>query len=89
MSSLYLPRSSVLTEGTVLGFSQPTLVSQNGQILSTGGSYTASGSIVGAIAYLQTGACGLNGDNCLSKPTELTLDCSRLNYADPQLSRPR
>ncbi|VDB95501.1 unnamed protein product [Peniophora sp. CBMAI 1063] len=53
------------------GFGTPTLVSQNGAILSTGGSYTANGQIVGAIAYLQTGACGLNGDNCLTVETTL------------------
>ncbi|VDB98556.1 unnamed protein product [Peniophora sp. CBMAI 1063] len=43
------------------GFGTPTLVSQSGVILSTGAPYTANGEIVGAIAYLQTGACGLNG----------------------------
>ncbi|EIM83159.1 uncharacterized protein STEHIDRAFT_141346 [Stereum hirsutum FP-91666 SS1] len=53
------------------GFGTPTLVSQSGQILSTGGTYTAGGAIVGAIAYLQTGGCGLNGDYCTTVETTL------------------
>ncbi|KAF9014226.1 glycopeptide [Cyathus striatus] len=45
------------------GFGTPTLV-QNGQILSTGGDYTSNGPLVDAIAYLQTGSCGINGEGC-------------------------
>ncbi|KAF8991293.1 glycopeptide [Cyathus striatus] len=45
------------------GFGTPTLV-QNGHILSTGGDYTTNGPIVAAIAYLQTGGCGINGEGC-------------------------
>ena len=43
---------------------QPTLRSQSGATLSTGGAYTANGPLVGAIAYLQTGSCGANGEGC-------------------------
>ncbi|VDB95500.1 unnamed protein product [Peniophora sp. CBMAI 1063] len=53
------------------GKGTPTLVSQNGQILSTGGAYTINGPLRGAIAYLQTGPCGLNGENCIIVETSL------------------
>ncbi|KAF9780091.1 hypothetical protein BJ322DRAFT_1112767 [Thelephora terrestris] len=49
----------------------PTLISQKGQVLSTGGSYTSNGPLIGAIAYLQTGSCGLNGDHCTTVETTL------------------
>ncbi|KAH7912368.1 glycopeptide [Hygrophoropsis aurantiaca] len=52
------------------GYGTPTLV-QNGNILSTGSPCTSNGPIVSAIAYLQTGACGLNGENCTT--VEITL----------------
>ncbi|KAJ3991426.1 glycopeptide, partial [Lentinula boryana] len=52
------------------GSGTPTLV-QNGNVLSTGSSYTASGEIT-AIAYLnRNGECLLNGENCTT--LELTL----------------
>nr|GAT53083.1 predicted protein [Mycena chlorophos] len=41
----------------------PTLI-QNGNVLSTGGAYTTNGPISAAIAYLQTGSCGFNGEDC-------------------------
>ncbi|KAE9394817.1 glycopeptide [Gymnopus androsaceus JB14] len=53
------------------GRGTPTLVSQDGAILSTGGAFTADGPIIGAIAYLQTGGCGLNGDSCTAVETTL------------------
>jgi len=53
------------------GTGTPTLVSQNGVILSTGAAYTADAPIIGAIAYLQTGGCGLNGDFCTAVETTL------------------
>jgi len=53
------------------GFGTPTLVSQNGAILSTGGSVTFGGPLIGAIAYLQTGGCGLNGEGCTLVETTL------------------
>ncbi|KAF8900901.1 glycopeptide [Mucidula mucida] len=53
------------------GYGTPTLISQSGTVLSTGGDYTSSGPIVGAIAYLQTGNCGFNGDSCTLIETTL------------------
>ncbi|KAF8178868.1 glycopeptide, partial [Mycena galopus ATCC 62051] len=49
----------------------PTLIGQGGEVLSTGGAYTSNGPLIGAIAYLQTGACGFNGENCLMVETTL------------------
>ncbi|KAJ6490119.1 hypothetical protein C8R45DRAFT_868179 [Mycena sanguinolenta] len=46
------------------GFGTPTLISQNGVVLSTGPAYTSNGPIIDAIAYLQTGGCGFNGEGC-------------------------
>ncbi|KAF9004826.1 hypothetical protein BDZ89DRAFT_1145507 [Hymenopellis radicata] len=40
-------------------------------VLSTGGDYTSNGPIIGAIAYLQTGGCGFNGDSCTLVETTL------------------
>jgi len=55
------------------GSGTPTLISQNGQILSTGADYTQNGPLVGARAYLQGNGvqCGFNGDHC--SVVELTL----------------
>ncbi|THU95539.1 glycopeptide [Dendrothele bispora CBS 962.96] len=39
---------------------------QNGRVLSTGGSFTSNGPFLAAIAYLQTGNCGFNGENCMT-----------------------
>ncbi|KAJ6522031.1 glycopeptide [Mycena capillaripes] len=44
-------------------FGTPTLI-QGGRVLSTGGDYTKNGALLGAIAYLQTGGCGFNGEGC-------------------------
>lgn len=44
------------------GTGTPTLI-LDGQIVSTGADYVGSGSVSG-IAYLQTGDCGFNGENC-------------------------
>ncbi|KAH7912369.1 glycopeptide [Hygrophoropsis aurantiaca] len=52
------------------GYGTPTLV-QNGNILSTGGPYTSNGPFESAIAYLQTGNCGLNGEECTMVETTL------------------
>ncbi|THU79758.1 hypothetical protein K435DRAFT_697149 [Dendrothele bispora CBS 962.96] len=52
------------------GRGTPQLV-QNGKVLSTGGSLTKNGPFPAAIAYLQTGNCGLNGENCMI--VEMTL----------------
>ncbi|PFH47478.1 hypothetical protein AMATHDRAFT_6695 [Amanita thiersii Skay4041] len=57
------------------GRGTPRLV-QDGKILSRGKDFTIKGPLEAAIAYLQTGSCGLNGDGCtiveatLVNPTE-------------------
>ncbi|KZV63020.1 glycopeptide [Peniophora sp. CONT] len=53
------------------GYGTPTLISQSGSVLSTGGAYTVNGQLIGAIAYLQTGSCGFNGDGCTMVETTL------------------
>ncbi|KZT53965.1 Glp-like protein [Calocera cornea HHB12733] len=45
------------------GYGTPTLI-QGGNVLSTGGAYTSNGPLGAAIAYLQTGSCGFNGEGC-------------------------
>ncbi|THU85268.1 hypothetical protein K435DRAFT_822463 [Dendrothele bispora CBS 962.96] len=52
------------------GRGTPQLV-QRGNILSSGGSFTSNGPFPAAIAYLQTGNCLLNGENCMT--VEMTL----------------
>ncbi|KAI0032087.1 hypothetical protein K488DRAFT_78669 [Vararia minispora EC-137] len=50
----------------------PVLRGQNGQALPlTDGRYTSDGPLIAAIAYLQTGSCGDNGENCLTVETTL------------------
>ncbi|KAF8887699.1 glycopeptide [Mucidula mucida] len=53
------------------GYGTPKLISQSGSVLSTGGDYTSNGPLIGAIAYLQTGNCGFNGDSCTLIETTL------------------
>ncbi|TDL18826.1 glycopeptide [Rickenella mellea] len=50
------------------GFGKPTL-SVDGEVL--GGDFTSNGPLGGAIAYLQTGNCGPNGENCTVVETTL------------------
>ncbi|CAL1707121.1 unnamed protein product [Somion occarium] len=45
------------------GHGTPTLI-QGAETLSTGQDYTSEGVLSSAIAYLQTGDCGFNGENC-------------------------
>ncbi|TBU27807.1 hypothetical protein BD311DRAFT_723604 [Dichomitus squalens] len=52
------------------GAGTPTLV-QDGNILSMGRDYVSDGPLISAIAYLQTGNCGLNGENCTTVETTL------------------
>ncbi|KAF9561904.1 glycopeptide [Agrocybe pediades] len=52
------------------GFGTPRLI-QGGNVLSTGGDFTSNGPLVGAIAYLQTGSCGFNGEGCTLIETTL------------------
>ncbi|KAI0308458.1 hypothetical protein OF83DRAFT_1019274, partial [Amylostereum chailletii] len=51
-------------------FPQPTLKA-GGKTLSTGSPFTQNGPLVAAIAYLQTGVCGDNAENCLLLETTL------------------
>ncbi|KAF5309381.1 hypothetical protein D9619_012482 [Psilocybe cf. subviscida] len=52
------------------GFGTPTLI-QGGNVLSTGGDFTSNGPLTAAIAYLQTGNCGFNGEGCTLIETTL------------------
>ncbi|KAF9047790.1 glycopeptide [Panaeolus papilionaceus] len=52
------------------GRGTPTLI-QGGRVLSTGGDFTINGPLTAAIAYLQTGNCGFNGDGCTLLETTL------------------
>ncbi|EJU05206.1 hypothetical protein DACRYDRAFT_19782 [Dacryopinax primogenitus] len=67
------------------GHGTPTLV-QGGNILSKGGDYTANCPFASAIAYLQTGSCGLNGEGC--SMVELSLINSQTSTADVTLIPP-
>ncbi|KAJ7144546.1 hypothetical protein C8R44DRAFT_692047 [Mycena epipterygia] len=68
--------SSVRAESHTVTFTNncgrgtPTLI-QNGNVLSTGGAFTSNGPLIGAIAYLQTGSCGFNGEGCTMVETTL------------------
>ncbi|EGO03623.1 hypothetical protein SERLA73DRAFT_83713 [Serpula lacrymans var. lacrymans S7.3] len=62
--------SHTVTFSNNCGYGTPTLI-QNGNVLSTGGAYTSNGPLTGAIAYLQTGNCGFNGDSCTMVETTL------------------
>jgi len=52
------------------GHGTPTLI-QGGRVLSTGQTVTINGPLLGAIAYLQTGSCGFNGEGCTLIETSL------------------
>ncbi|KAJ6537209.1 glycopeptide [Mycena vulgaris] len=52
------------------GFGTPRLI-QGPNTLSTGGTFTINGPLHGAIAYLQTGGCGFNGEGCTIVETTL------------------
>ncbi|KAH8113589.1 glycopeptide [Phellopilus nigrolimitatus] len=52
------------------GFGTPTLI-QGANVLSTGADYVSNGPLISAIAYLQTGNCGFNGEQCTLIETTL------------------
>ncbi|KAF8419260.1 hypothetical protein L210DRAFT_3426224, partial [Boletus edulis BED1] len=54
---------------TRCGYGTPTLM-YNGKNVLTGDTYTSNGPFSG-IAYLQTGGCNLNGENCTLLETTL------------------
>ncbi|KAF8171022.1 hypothetical protein K438DRAFT_1773429 [Mycena galopus ATCC 62051] len=66
-----LAESHTVTFSNNCGYGTPTLIGEGGVVLSTGGAYTINGPLNGAIAYLQTGGCGFNGENCLMVETTL------------------
>ncbi|KAJ7472907.1 Glp-like protein [Mycena galericulata] len=76
LALLAIAASTVRAETHTITFSNncghgtPTLI-QNGNVLSTGGAYTNNGPISAAIAYLQTGSCGFNGEGCTMIETTL------------------
>ncbi|GJE97611.1 glycopeptide [Phanerochaete sordida] len=47
------------------------LLKAGGATLSTGGDYTSNGPLISAIAFLQTGSCGDNGEGCTLIETTL------------------
>ncbi|VDC05663.1 unnamed protein product [Peniophora sp. CBMAI 1063] len=63
--------SHTITFTNKCGRGNPVLRSQSGATLSTGGAYTINGPLIGAIAYLQTGSCGANGEGCTLVETTL------------------
>lgn len=63
--------SHTVTFNNKCGYGTPYLRASNGAVLSTGGSYTSNGALEGAIAYLQTGSCGNNGEGCTLVETTL------------------
>ncbi|KAI5116219.1 hypothetical protein M0805_006770 [Coniferiporia weirii] len=48
----------------------PMLI-QGPNVLSTGGTFVSNGPLISAIAYLQTGSCGFNGEGCTLIETTL------------------
>ncbi|THU97547.1 glycopeptide [Dendrothele bispora CBS 962.96] len=52
------------------GRGTPMLI-QGPNVLSTGGDFTSNGPLTSAIAYLQTGNCGFNGEGCTIVETTL------------------
>ncbi|KAF7351781.1 Glycopeptide [Mycena sanguinolenta] len=66
-----LAETHTVTFANNCGFGTPTLIGQGGAVLSTGGAYTSNGPLIGAIAYLQTGGCGFNGEGCTLVETTL------------------
>ncbi|VDB95499.1 unnamed protein product [Peniophora sp. CBMAI 1063] len=69
--------SHTITFTNRCGFGTPTLVS-HGAVLSTGGAFTINGPI-NATAFLQTGSCGSNGENCCDLNVSLSASASVCN----------
>ncbi|EIW52330.1 glycopeptide [Trametes versicolor FP-101664 SS1] len=67
------------------GSGTPTLV-QGGRVLSTGGDFVSNGPLNSAVAYLQTGQCGFDGQNCAA--VEMTLANPSDSFADISLIPP-
>jgi len=73
-----LAESHTVSFNNKCGFGTPMLI-QGPNTLSTGASYTSNGPLSSAIAYLQTGKCSFNGEQCLL--AELTLNNPNPNIA--------
>ncbi|KAJ7760167.1 hypothetical protein B0H14DRAFT_3511186 [Mycena olivaceomarginata] len=58
-----LAESHTVTFANNCGHGTPTLI-QGPKVLSTGGAFTSPGPFKSFIAYLQTGNCGFNGEDC-------------------------
>ncbi|KAF9820636.1 hypothetical protein IEO21_01339 [Rhodonia placenta] len=63
--------SHTVTFNNRCGYGTPYLRASNGAVLSTGGSYTSNGALVGAIAYVPYRSCGNNGEECTLIETTL------------------
>ncbi|CCM02597.1 uncharacterized protein FIBRA_04700 [Fibroporia radiculosa] len=46
------------------GYGTPNLVAESGTLLSDGAPLTMNGPLIGAVAFLQTGNCGNDGEDC-------------------------
>ncbi|KAF7368078.1 Glycopeptide [Mycena sanguinolenta] len=66
-----LAESHTVTFSNRCGHGTPKLIGQHGAVLSSGGAHTSHGPLIGAIAYLQTGNCGFNGEGCTLVETTL------------------
>ncbi|KAJ7025789.1 hypothetical protein C8F04DRAFT_1400326 [Mycena alexandri] len=62
VASVYAETHTV-TFANNCGHGTPQLI-QGTTVLSSGGAYTIGGPLRSAIAYLQTGSCGFNGEGC-------------------------
>ncbi|KAJ7828774.1 hypothetical protein B0H14DRAFT_2811463 [Mycena olivaceomarginata] len=58
-----LAETHTITFNNNCGRGTPMLISQTGQVLSTGGAFTSNGPLRGAIAYLQTGMTTRNSSS--------------------------
>ncbi|EIM86539.1 glycopeptide [Stereum hirsutum FP-91666 SS1] len=68
--SLVQAESHTVSFNNKCGYGTPNLI-VNGETLSSGANYTSDGPLSGAIAYLQSGSCGDNGENCTLVETTL------------------
>ncbi|KAJ7084668.1 hypothetical protein C8R44DRAFT_991838 [Mycena epipterygia] len=66
------------------GLGTPTFI-LGGNVLSTGGAFTINGPLINGIAYLQTGACGFNGEGCTTVQANLTngMSCAEVSLVPP------
>nr|VWO99939.1 Cyclopropane-fatty-acyl-phospholipid syntahse (Cyclopropane-fatty-acyl-phospholipid_synthase) [Ganoderma boninense] len=70
LTDMVAGESHIIQFNNRCGFGTPTLI-QGSTVLSTGANFTSSGPLIAAIAYLQTGSCGFNGEGCTLIETTL------------------